>query len=210
MSVVLAVEGTPAAAGLVLRPWGAADAGALVEVFRDPALRHWLTRHVDGVEDARSWLEEQRLGWESGNRLSFAVYEPPREGADEGPPVANVVLKRTGAGSGSGSGTGSVSGAVSGTGSGLLEAGYWTAARARGRGVASRALGAVTAWAFEVFAAEGLARIELIHQVDNEASCRVAEKAGFSFERILPAMPPYPLDGHLHVRHAPDGSRTRY
>ncbi|AWZ08793.1 hypothetical protein DRB89_34365 [Streptomyces sp. ICC4] len=49
-------------------PCGAADAGALVEVFRDPALRHWLTRHVDGVEDARSWLGEQRLGWASGKR----------------------------------------------------------------------------------------------------------------------------------------------
>ncbi|MBT2450897.1 GNAT family N-acetyltransferase [Streptomyces sp. ISL-43] len=182
---MLRSDATSAAAGLVLRPWGDADAEALVEAHRDPAMRHWLTRHVDGVEDARRWLEEQRLGWESGDRLGFAVYEAPREGSYEGPLVAGVALKRTGAGPAP------------------VEAGYWTAAPARGRGVASRALETVTAWAFEAFAAEGLERIELLHQVDNAASCRVAEKTGFGFDRILPATASWPLDGHLHVRRAP-------
>ncbi|MFD9307296.1 GNAT family N-acetyltransferase [Streptomyces sp. NPDC060048] len=181
---VLRVDATPSAAGLVLRPWGEADAEALVEAHRDPAMRHWLTHHVDGVEDARRWLEEQRIGWENGNRCGFAVYEVPREGSYDGALVAGVVLKRTGADPDS------------------TEVGYWTAAPARGRGVASRALEAVTAWAFEAFAAECLERIGLVHQVDNAASCRVAEKAGFAFDRILPATGPWPLDGHRHVRHA--------
>lgn len=198
---------TPSAAGLVLRPWARGDAGVLVEAYRDPAMRHWETRHVDTAEDAERWLEEQRLGWERGDRLGFAVregayeglgeggaYAGPRDGgAYEGPPVAHVVLKRTGGGSGPGSGSGS----------GSAQVGYWTAAPARGRGVASRALAAVTAWAFEAFAADGLERIELLRQVDNLASCRVAERSGFAFDRILPATPPFPLDGHLHVRLAP-------
>nr|WSX52999.1 GNAT family N-acetyltransferase [Streptomyces sp. NBC_00974] len=195
MTPELRVAATAARAGLVLRPWGAGDAEALVEVHRDPSMRRWLTRPLDGTEDARRWLEEQRLGWETGDRLGFAVREAAspgaREGSYEGPPVAGVVLKRTA------------------EHPGAAEAGYWTAAPARGRGVASRALEAVVAWAFEAFAAEGpdrLDRLELLHQVDNLASCRVADKAGFRFDRVLPAFPPsFPLDGHLHVRRAPGG-----
>lgn len=38
------------------------------------------------------------------------------------------------------------------------EVGYWTAAHARGRGVAPRALNALTNWAFDTFAADGLER----------------------------------------------------
>ncbi|MET9465992.1 GNAT family N-acetyltransferase [Streptomyces sp. NPDC006544] len=196
MTPELRVAATAATAGLVLRPWGAGDAEALVEVHRDPAMRHWLTRTVDGPEGARRWLEEQREGWESGNRLSFAVreasYPGARGGACGGPPVAGVVLKRTAERPGS------------------AEAGYWTAAPARGRGVATRALEAVAAWAFAAFPAEApgrLDRLELLHQVDNLASCRVADKAGFRFDRILPAFPPsFPMDGHLHVRRPPGGA----
>ncbi len=85
--------------------------------------------------------------------------------------------------------------------------GYWTAAWARGRGVAPRALEALTAWAFAAFAEEGLVRLELLHQVDNVASCKVAEKSGYAFAELLDALPPeFPLDGHLHVREAPSAS----
>jgi RimJ/RimL family protein N-acetyltransferase len=83
------------------------------------------------------------------------------------------------------------------------EVGYWTAAHARGRGVAHRALEALTSWAFDTFGADGLDRLELLHQEDNLASCRVAQKGGYEFARVLSAAPPsFPLDGHLHIRHA--------
>lgn len=82
--------------------------------------------------------------------------------------------------------------------------GYWTAAHARARGVASRALEALTSWAFDTFdafEADGLERLELLHQVDNLASCRVAQKSRYDFDTILPAAPPtFPRDGHLHIR----------
>ncbi|WP_408055277.1 hypothetical protein [Streptomyces paludis] len=29
-----------------------------------------------------------------------------------------------------------------------------------------------------------------------------AEKTGYAFHRILPARPPFPRDGHLHIRRA--------
>ncbi|MGW8330084.1 GNAT family N-acetyltransferase [Streptomyces sp. NPDC055897] len=88
------------------------------------------------------------------------------------------------------------------TGPELAEVGYWVMAHARGQGVAPRAVEALSTWAFEAFASDGLRRIQLIHQVDNLASCRVAAKTGYRFERILPAEPPYPRDGHLHLREA--------
>jgi RimJ/RimL family protein N-acetyltransferase len=67
--------------------------------------------------------------------------------------------------------------------------------------VAPRALRALTDWAFDTFGDGGLARLELLHQVDNTASCRVARKCGYEFAGTLPAAPPaFPLDGHLHIR----------
>ena len=40
-----------------------------------------------------------------------------------------------------------------------------------------RALDTLTSWAFDTFEADGLERLELPHQVDNPASCRVAQKS---------------------------------
>ncbi|GAB1510001.1 GNAT family N-acetyltransferase [Actinophytocola sp. KF-1] len=85
------------------------------------------------------------------------------------------------------------------------EIGYWTAAHARGRDVASRAVRALATWA----RGEGASTLEIRHQVGNEASCRVAEKAGFPLRETLPATPPWPLPGHVHVRDRPAGNPWR-
>lgn len=70
--------------------------------------------------------------------------------------------------------------------------------------MAPRALEALTGWAFDTFdtfEADGLERLELLHQVDNLASCRVAQKSRYDFDATLPAAPPsFPRDGHLHIR----------
>ncbi|MET8013052.1 GNAT family N-acetyltransferase [Streptomyces sp. NPDC005271] len=190
MTVALRVEATPTASALLLRPWTDDDLEPLVEVYRDPVLRHWSRLPVESVEGGALWLEAQQRGWESGQRLSFAVHEEQageQAGAgEEGRLVAGVGVKRPDPGSGS------------------AEVGYWTAVHARGRGVAPRALEAVTVWAFETFAAEGLEYLELLHQVDNPASCRVAEKTRYRFDRVLPPEPPFPRDGHRHIRRRGD------
>ncbi|MEH0825698.1 MULTISPECIES: GNAT family N-acetyltransferase [unclassified Micromonospora] len=183
MTVDLRVDAVPGGPALLLRPWGDEDIEPLIEVYRDPALRRWTSLSMDSTEDAQRWLEVQKDGWESRTRLSFAILENQRD-AGERRLLGNVVLKRN---------------EPSGR---SAEVGYWTAAHARGRGVATRALEALTLWAFDAFAAECLDRLELLHQVDNHASCRVAEKARYQFERVLPARPPFPRDGHLHARHA--------
>ncbi|MFF4659354.1 GNAT family N-acetyltransferase [Streptomyces sp. NPDC001381] len=181
-TVVLRADARPGAPALSLRPWRPEDVADLVEAFRDPVLRRWgSVPATDGPGVAR-WLEKQRADWEAGERFAFAVLEAgpvPEQGRLAG----HIVLKDVAAGEPS------------------AEVGYWTAAHARGRGVAPRALEALTHWAFDTFAEAGLNRLELLHQADNEASCRVAGKAGYAFARTLPAAPPaFPLDGHLHVR----------
>ncbi|MFI8087273.1 GNAT family N-acetyltransferase [Streptomyces sp. NPDC086080] len=168
---------------LTLRPWAFEDAAFLAELYQDEALRRWASAPVHDEPGAARWVAEQQRGWETGERLAFAVTETRSPDAR---PAGNVVLKRPAMSSSS------------------AEVGYWTAAHARGRGVAPRALAALADWAFTAFAQEGLVRLELLHQVDNTASCRVAEKSGFVLSGVLPAAPPaFPLDGHLHQRQAP-------
>jgi len=77
--------------------------------------------------------------------------------------------------------------------------GYRTAPWARGRGVASGAVTAATAWAVRDL---GLERLELAHAVDNVASCRVAEHCGYQVEGTLRSRYRDPAgrrwDEHLH------------
>lgn len=62
------------------------------------------------------------------------------------------------------------------------ELGYIVAAHARGRGVASEALRQLTDWAFEE---RGIQRAYLLIDVDNAASGKVAERAGYRLEGVM-------------------------
>lgn len=64
----------------------------------------------------------------------------------------------------------------------LAEIGYWVASSARGRGVATRAVKLISRHGFDVLPIE---RIGIGADPENEASCRVAERAGFTREGIL-------------------------
>ncbi|MGW4276851.1 GNAT family N-acetyltransferase, partial [Streptomyces seoulensis] len=176
------------------RPGGPPPLGELVEVFRDDALRRWTSAAVDDEAGAARWVRDQLRGWETGQRYAFAVVESGP--ADAGGGLAgHVVLK----------------GVVPGVPS--AEVGYWTVAHARGRAVAPRALRALTDWAFTALpAARGaeLTRLELVHRVDNTASCRVARKCRYALATPLPAAPPaHPRAGHLHVRERDDARADR-
>ncbi|MFE9367296.1 GNAT family N-acetyltransferase [Streptomyces sp. NPDC006978] len=165
-----------------MRPWRLEDVTVMVEVGRDPALRRWGSSVVDNDADGARWVRDQQRGWAAGGRFGFAVLQA-RPGPVGAQLVGGIALKDVT------------------SGKPAAEVGYWTAAHARGRGVAPRALEALTGWAFATFAADGLERLELLHQVDNLASCRVARKSRYAFESILPAAPPcFPCDGHLHIR----------
>ena len=62
------------------------------------------------------------------------------------------------------------------------EVGYWLRAEARGRGVTSCALLLISRWALS---RDGVGRLQLRAAVENLASRRVAEKAGFRLEGVL-------------------------
>jgi len=190
---------------LVLRPWRAADIPALAaEMSREyPTAGMWprpderpvRTPLPGGAErragaaderDAARWLASQDRSWRDGDRLSFAVLEADDAGGCV--LAGNVGLKNREETSRIGERE-------------TAEIGYWTAVAARGRGIAPAAVRAVTDWVFDVFAGASLRQIMLVHDVDNPASCRVAEKAGYPFRELSPANPPHWLtDGHIHER----------
>ena len=74
---------------------------------------------------------------------------------------------------------------------GVGELGYWAAPEVRGQGLVARGVRLVTEWALE---AVGLSRVQVLADVDNVASQRAAEKAGFMREGVLHAARSLPYD----------------
>ena len=190
MTAGLRVAAAGGRAGLLLRPWLAADMAALVaEMDREYPAEGLAPQPPRDEREAVRWLAGQDQGWLAGDWLTFAVLEARRPGG--GHVLAGHVGLR------------SREPGVPIRHSGTAEIGYWTAAGARGRGVAPAAVRAVTAWALDAFAAGGLREIILVHIVGNAASCRVAAKAGYRYAGLSPARPPcWPTDAHIHARAA--------
>jgi RimJ/RimL family protein N-acetyltransferase len=87
------------------------------------------------------------------------------------------------------------------------EVGYWIAPEFRGRHLAARSVDIAARFAFATL---GFRRLYLYHSVENPASCRVADRAGFAMEGTLRQSYKYSdgrfHDEHLHGRLATDGS----
>ncbi|MET7359706.1 GNAT family N-acetyltransferase [Streptomyces sp. NPDC005562] len=190
------------APGLTLRPWRPGDVPALLAAHRHPDLRRWITTNLASTADARRWIDEQGAAWTAGTRFNFAVTMTMTEAGDRGAGgddvagrlVGEVLLKvvpdsaRPGA---------------------AAEVGYWTVPEARGKGVAPRALEALSRWALAAPHLTPAGRLELLHTVANTSSCRTALKCGYVLDSVLPPFPPdYPGEGHLHVR-TNDAARAR-
>ena len=145
--------------GLFLRPWSLEDAPALVEACNDPEIERWLPVIPSpyGEADAVTFIDQSRESWERGDSFNFAILDAETER------LAGSISMRARRFS-----TGHI--------------GYWVAREARGRGVAAEALRALTRWAVETL---DVKRLELLTDVDNRGSQRVAEKAGFQREGIL-------------------------
>ncbi|MFJ7295651.1 GNAT family N-acetyltransferase [Streptomyces collinus] len=172
----------PADGGLRLRSWRAGDAPAVYEVFQDPVMHQWHARAADSVDEAGDWIREWHQAWDDEREAHWAV-------ADAGSDtlLGRVALRELR------------------LHDGTAEVAYWTVPAARGRGVAARATTALTRWALDV---AGFHRLELLHAVRNEASCRVATRTGFALEgtkRSAVLQPDGWHDMHLHAR---VGSRT--
>ncbi|MEY9910733.1 RimJ/RimL family protein N-acetyltransferase [Catenulispora sp. MAP12-49] len=169
------VEPTEIVAGRYqLRPPSLRDVPDMMELSRDPEVVLWnpLASGAD-EETARAWAERW-ADWDGGQSAQFGVYE-----AVEGRLLGLVSLHKIDL---------------------LLssaELGYRVAPWARGRGVATTAVRTVTEWAF---GALELTRVQLIHAVENVASCRVADKCGFLHEGTTRSSYRYG-DNKLHDEH---------
>ena len=143
---------------ILLREWRRADIPGLVRLVDDPQIRRWLDRIPDPytVDDAAEYIAGARVRLTAGTAAGLAV-------------VVDGAL------------AGSVGMRLDAEDRCTAEIGYWVAAAARGRGVATAATRLLLEFGF---AALGLRRIELNAAVGNAASRRVAEKAGFGLEGV--------------------------
>ena len=139
--------------GLLLRPWVAADAPALVAAYADPGVQHWNGQSMTDVE-AQAYAQVWADHWQAERRAGWAVLR-----GDE--LAGRITLRGIDHEQGS------------------AEVTYWVVPAARGTGVAPAAVEVVTAWAL---GGAGFHRLELQHSTRNPASCRVAEKTGFALE----------------------------
>ena len=165
---VLPIGGT----ALSLRPWTVADARAVITAYADPDIRRWHGRTVDTEAEARALIERWRSAWSAESGANWAIV---RDEAAAG--LGGTV--RTGAGRDVV--LGRIALRMIETEQGRAECAYWIMPDARGDGVATKALDALAAWAFEDV---GFHRLFLVHSTSNDASCRVAIKAGFEPEGV--------------------------
>jgi RimJ/RimL family protein N-acetyltransferase len=146
-------------AELRLEPLGEQHLGPIDALVADPAvLRFTRIPEPPPPGFARDWLAGYEDGRRTGAREAFAAVGPDGEFLGLGLAVA---IDRT---------------------AGEVELGYIVAAPARGRGVATALLGALTRWALDVL---GALRIELVIDVENAASARVAERCGYTREGVV-------------------------
>ncbi len=145
---------------IVLRPWRLDDVPEAAPLLRDPEIPRWTTVPDDYTErDGREFIGSSDARRRAGQSLEFAVVD-----AGDGTLLGSVGLhklnweRRFG------------------------EIGYWVAAGARRRGVATRAVRLLAGYALGPLA---LARIEIAVHVDNVASQAVAAAAGATREGVV-------------------------
>lgn len=142
---------------VALRAFEPDDAPAVFTACQDPLIARFVPiPQPYTAATARKFVARRRADWDGETERSFAITDAI---------------------------TGEVVGAIARhlRAEHRAELGYWLAPWGRGRGMATRALRLVGDWSFEV---TGLVRLELFTHPDNEASGRVALRAGFYREGV--------------------------
>ena len=159
---------------VTLREWRAEDRDALVEMANDAAIQQWTrvpspyTNH-----DAEQWFALTRTTRAAGHQAAFAVI-----GEEDGELLGSIDLR------------------VHPADPAIGELGYMVGPRARRRGVATRAVELITAWAFGTL---GIERVEILVDPRNQPSLRVAESAGYTHEGVLRSYRPSRNGGRLDL-----------
>jgi RimJ/RimL family protein N-acetyltransferase len=141
-----------------LRAPAAADVPAITEACQDPDIQYFTFVPVPyGEQDARDWVDGAASRAAAGEALSLVIAD------DRAKLLGTVGLLRPD------------------RGQRTIEIGYWVAPWARGRGLAVRAVKLLAPWALRTL---DLARVACDVDVDNAASRRVAQRAGFVAEDV--------------------------
>lgn len=140
------------------------DAAALARLRSDPDVVRWSQPGGCTSEEAVAALEGAEQEWSDGTRAELAIATH-----EDDVLVGSISLTFYGAS--------------------RAGVGFDVAPEARGRGIATRATDALCSWAFERF--PQLVRIELWALPGNDASMRVAERAGFRYEGVLRSRLPF-------------------
>ncbi|MGU3294081.1 GNAT family N-acetyltransferase [Williamsia sp. M5A3_1d] len=172
--------------GAVLRPWERHDADAVRRAYADPSIQRWHSRRVDNSDEALEMVERWRSTWSTGTGCQWALVDSTTTEL-----MGRVALKRVDHQDGN------------------AEVAYWMVPAARGHGMCSAAVDAMSQWAFDH---AGFHRLHLEHSVANHASCRTAERAGFPAEGTHRSSVPH-VDGwhdmHFHGRVASAAQHLR-
>jgi RimJ/RimL family protein N-acetyltransferase len=148
--------------GLHLRPYRAGDAALLFAAVRESVgpVGRWLSWCDESYSeaDAQAWIVRCDEAWRTGEQFAFAIFEAATSTFLGG--VGLNQRNRT---------------------HNLMSLGYWVRASRQREGIAVRAARLVAAFGFQTI---GLTRIEILAELDNRASRRVAGSLGASFEAI--------------------------
>ena len=148
---------------LLIRPYRRSDVAALYEAVRESVAEvgPWLSWCHAGYSRAESeaWIAACSVAWAKGESYDFGIFDA-RSSAYQGGCGLNQrnALHH------------------------FANLGYWVRTSCAGRGVATDAVRLVAHFGFEEL---GLTRIEIVVDVDNAPSLRVAEKVGATREGVL-------------------------
>ncbi|GHK05625.1 acetyltransferase [Streptomyces sp. Y2F8-2] len=165
------------AGNVELRPWRQDDAQTLVDASLDPDIQQWNRPGRDvSQEDARAQIARWHERWTSEQAAIWAI-------ARLGERAMGLI------------GWGDID--LKGGSAEIL---YWLLPAGRGGGVMVDATVRLSRWAMDDL---GLHRLRLTHSVANQASCRVATRAGFTLEGTMRSALLHAdgwHDEHLHAR----------
>lgn len=162
--------------GLVLRTWRDDDLDTMTALLMDPESRRWNPPMVELTPERIQQRLAAAVGSAAGDDPTTFVIAADNEG---GQPLGSIDIRRD----------------HPIPPFSVVDVGYGVLPEARGHGVAAAALRLLSAW---VLSPDGmdLQRVQLDHAVENVASCRTADRAGFSREGVRPRL--------LPLRESPD------
>lgn len=144
-----------------LRPWRDGDAAVAAAWGQDAVIVRWTGVPANQTEEAAlAWAFRVEEGRRAGRMLALAITD-----AASGVVLGSCDIRRPDPDDSS-----------------LGEVGYLLSERARGRGVATRAMGLLIDWSFREL---GMERVQALVHPDNPPSAAVLDRLGFKREGLL-------------------------